>query len=129
MSADLATVRRALEDDELEPCFQPVVELHSGQLTGFEILARWKHPQLGLVLPENFISIAEENGLIGLLMRQILRKAFLSAKVIPTPLVLAVNVSPSQLHDAGLPGHIRTAAEEGGFPLDRLAVEITESGL
>ena len=129
MPVDLAAVRRALDNDELEPCFQPVVELPTGRLAGFEVLARWKHPRLGLVLPENFISLAEKDGLIGRLMQQILRKAFLSASSIPAPLVLAVNVSPSQLHEPGLPGQIRHAAEEGGFPLDRLAIEITESGL
>lgn len=57
MSVDLATVRKALEDDELEPCFQPIVELHSGKLSGFEVLARWKHPELGWILPDNFISL------------------------------------------------------------------------
>ncbi|MGA2672189.1 MAG: EAL domain-containing protein [Terracidiphilus sp.] len=126
---DLAEVRRAIEYDELEPCFQPVVELHTGRLSGFEVLARWKHSELGLVLPENFISLAEENGLIGLLTEQIMRKAFASAPALPEPLVLAINVSPSQLRDLSLPGHIRDAAEQGGFPLDRLIIEITESGL
>ena len=90
---EFADVRRALDYDELVPCFQPVVELHTGRLAGFEVLARWKHPQLGLVLPTNFISLAEENGLAGLLMQQIMRKAFQSASALPEPLVLAVNVS------------------------------------
>jgi PAS domain S-box-containing protein len=129
MMVNLGTVRRALDQDELVPCFQPVVELHTGRLAGFEVLARWKHPQLGLVLPENFISLAEEDGLVGRLMRQILRKAFLSAPLLPSPLVLAVNISSTQLHDSSLSSQIREAAEEGGFPLERLAIEITESGL
>ena len=129
MFVDLATVCGALDDDALEPCFQPVVELHNCRVVGFEVLARWRHPQLGLVLPENFISLAEENGLVGQLMQQILRKAFLSAPVVPAPLVLAVNVSPTQLRDPSLPGKIRKLAEEGGFPLERLTVEVTESGL
>jgi PAS domain S-box-containing protein len=128
-SVDHADVIRALENDELEPCFQPVVELHTGRLTGFEVLARWNHPQLGLVLPENFISLSEENGLVGRLMRQVLRKAFLSAPALPAPLVLGVNVSPTQLHDLSLPGEIREVAAEAAFPLERLTVEITESGL
>jgi len=126
---DIADVRRALDNDDLEPCFQPVVELHTGRLAGFEVLARWQHPQLGLVLPEGFISLAEENGLVGLLMQQIMRKAFLSAPVLPAPVVLAVNVSPSQLRDLGLPAQIRDAAEKAAFPLDRLIIEITESGI
>jgi EAL domain-containing protein (putative c-di-GMP-specific phosphodiesterase class I) len=129
MPLDLTTVRQALENDELEPCFQPIVELHTGRLAGFEVLARWKHPQLGLILPENFISLAEEDGLVGHLMKQILRKAFLSAPILPAPLVLAVNISPTQLHDASLPSQIRETAEGAGFPLERLTVEITESGL
>ena len=129
MQVDLALVRRALENDELEPCFQPIVELHTGRLAGFEVLARWKHPELGLVLPENFISLAEEDGLIGHLMSQILGKAFLSAQVVPAPLTLAVNISPTQLRHRSMPGQIRNAAEVAGFSLDRLTVEITESGL
>lgn len=129
MQVDVANVREALDRDELEPCFQPVVELHTGRLDSFEVLARWRHPQHGLVLPENFISLADENGLIGRLMEQIMRKAFLSASVVPAPLLLAVNISPTQLHDSTLPGQIGRLAEEGGFPLDRLAIEITESGL
>jgi len=129
MSVDRATVRRALENDELEPCFQPIVELSSGRLAGFEVLARWKHPRLGWILPENFIPLAEEDGLVGKLMQQIMRKAFLSAKDLPAPLSLAVNISPTQLHDSGLPGEIRKLAAQGAFPLDRLVIEITESGL
>jgi PAS domain S-box-containing protein len=129
MLVDLIDVRRAIDNDELEPCFQPVVELHTGLLAGFEVLARWKHPLHGLVLPENFISLAEENGMIGLLMQRILRKAFLSTPVLPAPLELSVNVSPAQLHDLSLPSQISKLAEEGGFPLERLSVEITESGL
>jgi len=129
MRVDIADVSRALDNDELEPCFQPVVELHTGRLSGFEVLARWQHPQFGLVLPENFISLAEENGLVGPLMQQIMRKAFLSAPVLPAPLTLAVNVSPSQLRDLSLPAQIRDAAEKAAFPLDRLIIEITESGI
>jgi PAS domain S-box-containing protein len=129
MQVDLTDVRSALGNDSLVPCFQPIVALHTGQLAGFEILARWRHPQLGLVLPENFVSLADENGLVCLLMRQILHKAFLSASHIPEPLVLAVNISPSQLRDLTLPDQIREAAEKSEFPLKRLTVEITESGL
>jgi PAS domain S-box-containing protein len=129
MLVDIADVRRAIENDEIVPCFQPVVELHTGQLAGFEVLARWQHPQSGLILPENFISVAEENGFIGRLTQQIMRKAFLSAPLLPEPLTLSVNVSPSQLRDLSLPGQIRDAAEKAGFPLKRLTVEVTETGL
>ena len=125
----IAEVRRALDNNELEPCFQPMVELATGRLAGFEVLARWRHPKLGLVLPENFIPLAVEHGLIKLLTQQIMHKAFLSASPLPKPLGLTVNVSPSQLRDLGLPGQIRKATEKSGFPCDRLTIEITESGL
>jgi PAS domain S-box-containing protein len=129
MFVSLAEVRLALERDELLPSFQPLVELRTGQLAGLEVLARWQHPQLGPVLPKNFISLAEENGLIGQLMQQILRKAFLSARLLPEPLVLAVNVSPVQLYDLSLPVQLCQASQQAGFPLSRVTVEITESAL
>jgi sensor c-di-GMP phosphodiesterase-like protein len=69
MLIDMFQVRRALEDDEIVPCFQPLIELHTGRLIGFEALARWQHPEFGLVLPKNFISLAEEDGQIGRLMQ------------------------------------------------------------
>ncbi len=129
MLVDLIDVRQALEHEEIVPCFQPVVELRTGRLAGFEVLARWEHPDHGLILPENFISLAEENGLIGQLTHQILGKAFLAAPMLPEPLFLAVNVSPTQLSLLSLPRQIRNVAEEYGFSLQRLIVEITESAL
>jgi PAS domain S-box-containing protein len=125
--ADILQVHHALEYDEVIPVYQPFFELRTGRLVGFEVLARLAHSQLGLVLPEKFISLAEENGLMGELMGQMLRKIFRAAPAIPAPLVLAVNVSPIQLRDLGLASQIRDAAEKAGFPLQRLIVEITES--
>ena len=129
VDVDCAVVDAAIENDRVIPCFQPIVDLRSGRLVGFEVLARWQHPTLGPILPKDFISLAEENGLIDRLTEQILRKAFKSAPVLPIPLVLAINISPIQLHDLKLPRKIRAAAEEAGFPLERLTVEITESAL
>jgi EAL domain-containing protein (putative c-di-GMP-specific phosphodiesterase class I) len=124
-----AEVRHAIESDAVEPCFQPVVDLRSARLTGFEVLTRWQHPTLGLVLPRNFIQLAEELGIIGILSRQILRKAFRSAASLPRRITIAVNVSPIQLRYRSLPVQIREAAEEAGFPLDRLTIEVTESAI
>jgi EAL domain-containing protein (putative c-di-GMP-specific phosphodiesterase class I) len=129
MLVDVFEVRSAIESNSLVPCFQPTYELRTGRLNGFEVLARWQHPRLGLFLPENFIAVAEENGLIGQLGNQILRKAFLSAPMLPEPLVLAVNVSPIQLQASNLANQIHKAAEAAGFSLKRLVVEITESAL
>jgi EAL domain-containing protein (putative c-di-GMP-specific phosphodiesterase class I) len=92
-------------------------------------LARWEHPDYGLILPENFISLAEQNGLIEQLTAQILSKSFYSTALLPEPLFLAVNISPIQLHSLNLPQQIQEAAHDYGFPLNQLTVEITESAL
>ena len=130
MLVQLNDLKRALESEEIVPCFQPIVDIRTGQVSGFEVLARWRHPEFGLILPENFISLAEENGLIGELTHQILSQSFLSAApLLPEPLFLAINISPIQLRYQSLPRQIREAAVEAGFPLQRLTVEITESAL
>ena len=129
MLVNLQDVRQALDSDAVVPCYQPLVELRTGRLAGFEVLARWQHPKLGLILPRNFIAVAEEADLIEKLTQQILRKAFLAARSVPEHLSLAVNVSPIQLHDPKLPDQIQEAAESAQFSLKRLTVEITESAL
>ena len=127
MFGKLIDLRRALERDQVIPCFQPLVELNTGRLLGFEVLARWQHPELGPILPENFIALAEENGLIGPLMRQVVRKAFCSASDLGETLGLAVNISPLQLRDLTLPSQILEEAERARFAPQRLTIEITES--
>jgi PAS domain S-box-containing protein len=129
MLANLADVARALDRDEVTPYFQPIVELRSGALAGFELLARWQHPVHGPILPSNFIPLAEENGLIEALSQKVFCKAFLAARLFPEPLTLSVNISPIQLHSPLLPGEIHRMATEAGFPLERLIVEITETAL
>lgn len=129
VGVDYSVVKGAIESDQVIPCFQPIVDLRSGRVVGFEVLARWQHPVLGPILPKDFISVAEKNGLIDRLTEQVLQKAFRSAPILPIPLVLAVNISPTQLHDLRLPRKIRAAAEAAGFPLERLTIEITESAL
>lgn len=120
---------QALERDEISPYFQPLVELTTGKLTGFEVLARWKHPVRGMIPPDVFIPLAEKAGLIGRLMEQILRKAFAAASVLPDPLSLSANISAIQFRDIDLPLQIAHAATQGGFALDRLILEVTESAL
>jgi PAS domain S-box-containing protein len=129
MLAELPNVVAALKKDEVVPFFQPVVELRTGRLRGFEVLARWLHPERGPILPSNFISLAEDNGLIGELTRQVCHKAFLASHLLSDDLTLAVNISPIQMRDPSLPTQVRQNAEEAGFPLSRLIVEITESAL
>jgi PAS domain S-box-containing protein len=130
MSPDDANVfRRAIENREIVPFFQPLVELRTGKLRGFEVLARWRHPHRGLVLPGDFIPLAEATGLNGLLTGNLLRSTFAAAKHIPKHLTLSVNVSITQLTDRTLSRHICLAAQEENFSLSRLILEITESAL
>lgn len=129
MLASLPDLFAVLEGDSLVPCFQPIVELRSGELKGFEVLARWQHPQLGLILPSNFIPLAEESGLIGILTQQILKKAFSGVAGRGGAVPLAVNVSAVQLRDRQLPSLIRETAQKAGYPLSQLTIEITESAI
>jgi diguanylate cyclase (GGDEF)-like protein/PAS domain S-box-containing protein len=124
-----ASTQNALRQGQFIPYFQPIVALRTGQLAGFEILARWQHPKHGIVSPDQFISLAEKQGWIDTLTLQLLHKAFAEAGSIPEPLTLSVNISPVQLRNSGLPGLIRKAAEGTAFPLTRLVIEITESAL
>jgi PAS domain S-box-containing protein len=129
MLVELHDIVEALDAHQIVPFFQPVVELRTGKLKGFEVLARWHHPEHGPILPKDFISVAEDNGLIGTLTQQICRQAFSAAHHLPDHLTLAVNASPIQMRDSSLPKEIRESAEKTGFPLRQLIVEITESAL
>jgi PAS domain S-box-containing protein len=126
---DPRDLRRALKNGEFFPHFQPLVVLTTGKLHGFEVLARWQHPSLGLISPEIFIPMAEGNGWIGEVSSQLLRKAFEAIALHGKGLQLAFNISPLQLKDLTLPRHIRQIAEDAGFPLECATVEITESAI
>src|ERR1700731_1622623 len=120
---------RAIDNREIVPWFQPIVDLRTGLLSGFEVLARWHHPERGLVLPSEFIPEAEGTALIGPLMDLILAQAFEAAVAFPEHLTLSVNISPLQLRNRFLPAQMQRAVERGGFPFQKLIVEITESAL
>jgi PAS domain S-box-containing protein len=126
---DRGDLRRALEYGEFSPYFQPLVVLATGKLHGFEVLARWQHPNLGMISPAIFIPMAENNGLIGEVSSQILKRAFAAMVLHGKVLRLAFNISPLQLKDRSLPRHIRQIAEDAGFPLACATVEITESAI
>jgi len=129
MIFDPSDLRTALERDELYPAFQPVVEMRTGQMTGFEVLARWSHPHLGNIPPDAFIPVAESSGMIGALTQTILKKAFASDALLHSSFAVSVNISPLQLIDFKLPEVIAGIAQCCGFPLDRLVIELTESAL
>jgi PAS domain S-box-containing protein len=126
---DQWNLRRALENDEFFPHFQPLVVLATGELYGFEALARWEHPTLGIISPDIFIPLAESHGLVGELSSQVLLKAFEAIALRGKGLRLAFNISPLQLKDLTLPRHVRKMAEDAGFPLECATVEITESAI
>jgi EAL domain-containing protein (putative c-di-GMP-specific phosphodiesterase class I) len=129
MFVEVADIKRALDCDEIVPTFQPQVHLHDGKLVGFEVLARWAHAEQGLILPGNFIALAESTGSIDALTEQVLRKSLAAASSLAEPVTLSVNVSPVQLRDAGLPLLIRRIGEAYRFPFNRLTIEITETAL
>lgn len=120
---------RALSESQFVPFFQPLVTLRTGQLHGFEVLARWQHPTEGLVSPDRFIPVAERDGWIGELTLQILKKALAAAAILPDNCTIAFNIAPPQLRDLRLPEQIRALAIEANFPLSRIVIEITESAL
>ena len=129
MAIDLAEINRALENGEFLPYFQPQVQLRSGKLTGFEVLARWNHATKGIIPPDDFIPLAERDGWIHALTSQIMEKAFRSALQLPGALQLSVNISPIQLRDRSLAKRFEEVARLTGFLLERVMVEITESAM
>ncbi|QNN64231.1 bifunctional diguanylate cyclase/phosphodiesterase [Sphingomonas rhizophila] len=122
-------IRFGLEHDQFVPYFEPQVDLATGEIGGFEVLARWRHPLTGIVTPDSFIGIAEENGLLDRLSDQVVRKAFLAAAKWDNDLTLSINISPTQLADSWLAQKIVRMLHETQFPAERLIVEITESSL
>ncbi len=122
-------IRYALEHHQFLPFFEPLVDLSTGQIHGFEVLARWNHPLSGIVLPEVFIQVAEEHGLISRLSEQVIASALHTAAAWPGDFTLSVNISPIQLADPWLAQRLVRLLAEANFPAHRLVIEITESSL
>jgi diguanylate cyclase (GGDEF)-like protein/PAS domain S-box-containing protein len=120
-------LRKALAAGEFEPYYQPLVSLETGEVTGCEALLRWHHPERGLVPPSEFIPIAEEIGLIGVIGDWVLRQACNEAASWPKPIKVAVNLSAAQLKNRQLAQAVILALASSGLPANRLELEITES--
>ncbi|MEQ8599283.1 MAG: EAL domain-containing protein [Devosia sp.] len=120
-------LRRALGRNQLRLNFQPQVDLTSRNIIGAEALMRWDHPELGPVSPAEFIPLAEETGLIVELGRWILFEACQQAAAWPSPITVAVNVSPIQFQHVDLAATVANALRSSGLPASRLELEITES--
>ncbi|MFN8104608.1 MAG: EAL domain-containing protein [Acidimicrobiia bacterium] len=125
-------LRRALDTGELRLHYQPEVDLASGHWLGFEALLRWERPDHGLVLPEHFVPVAEDSGLIVPIGAWVLREATAQLRAWEderpgVDLTVAVNLSARQLADPALPRVVASAVETAGIDPRRLKLEITES--
>ncbi|WP_150913767.1 bifunctional diguanylate cyclase/phosphodiesterase [Marinobacter halotolerans] len=123
-------MRRALEQQEFELYFQPIVSTGSGQLSSAEALLRWNNPSLGMVMPDRFIPLAEETGLITPIGEWVLKESCLAAmrwrEQTGMKIGIAVNVSPRQFRDPSFVQTVMQALEQSGLEPDQLELEITE---
>ncbi|MDA0172979.1 EAL domain-containing protein [Solirubrobacter taibaiensis] len=120
----------ALERDELELHYQPIVDLHTERVTGFEALVRWQHPTRGLLAPDRFIGLAESTGLIHPLGDWVIREATAALRRLRTgheTLTMNVNLSPLQLERASVVDVVRAALAVADVPPSSLSLEVTES--
>jgi diguanylate cyclase (GGDEF)-like protein/PAS domain S-box-containing protein len=130
-----ADLRRAVAKGEFEPHYQPIVDLESGTVVGVEALARWNHPERGLVSPDEFIPLAEETGAIVLIGRDILRRACADAAAWQAelgsraPASVSVNLSPRQIQHPDIVADVKSALADSGLVPAMLTMEITESVL
>ena len=128
----VAALRRAIALEELSVHYQPQVDCTTGRLAGVEALVRWWHPERGLILPDQFVPLAEVSGLIRQLTRWVLAAALSQSSawrglgVVPG---LSVNVSPFDLIDERLPDFVAAQLERWQLPAERLTLDITETAL
>jgi diguanylate cyclase (GGDEF)-like protein len=120
-------MRSALINGGFELHYQPIVDVARGEICGCEALLRWHHPARGLVLPADFISLAEETGIIVPLGEWVIRTACREAAKWPSDLRVAVNLSPAQLKSMELVPTVVRALADSGIAPDRLELEVTES--
>lgn len=123
-------MRKAMELGEFELYFQPIIDTHSGKLVSAEALLRWNNPALGMVMPDRFIPLAEETGLIIPIGEWVIQEACKAARNWQTltgnPIGVAVNVSPRQFRDPGFTDAVMRALDASGLRPELLELEITE---
>lgn len=128
MNSNLASeLPGALQRNEIVPYYQPIVDLQTRRIVGFEVLARWHRAPHQIINPLEFIPLAEKAGLIGDLTERQLHNACLAAADWPADIQLSVNISPLLLQDAAMPDRLHRIASEARCPFRRLVFEITES--
>jgi diguanylate cyclase (GGDEF)-like protein/PAS domain S-box-containing protein len=130
-----ATLRKAVEDDELFLLYQPLFSLEDQSLCGAEALVRWRHPELGVIAPADFIPLAEARGLIGAVDSFVLDEAcrqlaqWVAEGVYPDGFTVSVNVSGQQLSDPTLVDRVTSAINRHGIASSQLCLEVTETAL
>ncbi|MCA0909143.1 putative bifunctional diguanylate cyclase/phosphodiesterase [Qipengyuania gaetbuli] len=124
-----AGIRAGIANGEFVPYYEQQIDLETDKLVGFEMLARWESPELGVVGPDIFIPIAEEIGAIGELSENLIAQAFEDAKEWDPELTLSVNISPVQMRDPWFAQKILKLLVAHRFPPNRLDIEITETCL
>jgi diguanylate cyclase (GGDEF)-like protein len=124
-----AELESAIDQDELRVYFQPLVDARTHKITGVESLLRWQHPARGLVFPDEFIELAEDNGLITRMGEWVIRAALAEAARLPDYVKVAVNISPLQIHSTTLVATIVNSLAANSIAPNRLELEITESVL
>ena len=122
-------LRAAISEGAVQPFYQPIVNLRSRRLIGFEALARWTHPTLGPVAPDRFIRVAERCGLMDALSEHLLRQAARAALGWPEYVRLAFNISSAQLNSQTWPLRLLFVLQECGLVPQRVEVEVTETAL
>jgi diguanylate cyclase (GGDEF)-like protein/PAS domain S-box-containing protein len=122
-------LRQALANNQLDLHYQPLVDCDGVKVLGFEALARWTHPERGIISPADFIPLAEESGLIMPLGNWVLRRACRDAMTWPDNTIVAVNLSPVQFRQSNVVSEILGVLAETGLPPHRLELEITEGVL
>jgi diguanylate cyclase (GGDEF)-like protein len=124
-----SSMRQAIEGRQLDLDYQPIVHIHTNTVIAIEALVRWNHPELGRLLPDDFIRVAEHTGLVNPLTSFVLERALTDwpHTARPDACGIALNVSPRSLHHAAFAGRIRETLDGFGMPPTSLVLEITEN--
>lgn len=122
-------IRKGIARGEFVPFYEQQIDLETGELVGFEMLARWLSPEMGIVGPDIFIPIAEEIGVVAEMSENLMKQAFEDAKRWNPKLTLSVNISPVQMRDPWFAQKLLKLLLQHNFPPSRLDIEITESAL